>query len=387
MLNKVLTYDILRITRGDAASAEYDAVACFDRIIPALVVVAYIRLGLERQAGELFLDSLTGMQHQLKTAHGTSQAYTSTRDHKHFGTGQGSGGSPAAWNFIDEVLLNTMDKQGMGLNLNNPTDTVRHQRNEDVFVDDANLVVNREEPQCSIQRKSQQHEQTLYATGGKLALHKCTWVMLQWAWTEGVAHLKTYEADEEGKITTTSPHKLEVRDSVTEEVHTISQLHPSTGYRTLGVHIAADGNEKTQKKVLHKKVKEWTRHVNNSALTANEIQLAYSSCLKPQISYPFPCVKISKEELRKIFRPALNTLLHTINLNEHFPLALVHGSADYFGLQLDDVYFLRGISQLKFLLGHLNMKDRTGDLIRIAHEHMELTLGHGVSPLEQPSIA
>ena len=128
----------------------------------------------------------------------------------------------------------------MGLNLNNPTDTVRHQRNEDVFVDDANLVVNGKEPQRCIQHKSQQHEQTLYATGGKLALQKCTWVILQWEWTEGVAHLKTYEADADGRITTTSPHKLEIRDSVTGEVCTIPQLHPSTGYRTLGVHIAAD---------------------------------------------------------------------------------------------------------------------------------------------------
>ena len=154
----MITYDILRITRGDAASAEFDAVACFDRIIPALVVIACRRLGLGRQAGELFLDSLKGMQHQLKTAHGIYQAYTPTRDHKHFGTGQGSGGSPTAWNFIDEFLLNTIDEQGMGLNLINPTATVRHQRNEDVFVDDANLVVNGEEPQRCIQRKSQQHE-------------------------------------------------------------------------------------------------------------------------------------------------------------------------------------------------------------------------------------
>ena len=97
-------------------------------------------------------------------------------------------------------------------------------------------------------------------------------------------------------------------------------------------------------KILNKKVKEWNRHVNNSALMAQEIQLAYNSFLKPQIGYPLPCVKISKEKLRKIFRPALNTLLHTINLNEHFPLALVHRGADYFGLQLDDIYFLRGKS-------------------------------------------
>ena len=120
VLNKRLTYDILRITRQDAAAAEFDVVACFDRIIPALVVVACRRLGLGKQAGDLLLDSLTGLQHQIRTSHGTSQPFTETTTVKHFGTGQGSGGSPAAWNVIDDVLLRTVDEQGMGLNISNP---------------------------------------------------------------------------------------------------------------------------------------------------------------------------------------------------------------------------------------------------------------------------
>ena len=130
------------MNRQEAASAEFDAVACFDRIIPALVVIATRRLGLGRQAGELLFDSLTGLQHQVRTTHGTSRAYTSSATHKHFGTGQGSGGSPTAWNVIDDVLLHALDSKGTGMNLSNPTGTVTHGRNEDVFVDDANLSVN-----------------------------------------------------------------------------------------------------------------------------------------------------------------------------------------------------------------------------------------------------
>ena len=67
----------------------------------------------------------------------------------------------------------------MGLNLSNPQGTVHHHRNEDVFVDDAHLVVNGQDSPQKVQLKSQQHEQALFATGGKLALHKCTWFLLQ----------------------------------------------------------------------------------------------------------------------------------------------------------------------------------------------------------------
>ena len=31
---------------------------------------------------------------------------------------------------------------------------------------------------------AQRHERTLYATGGKLALHKCTWVIVNCVWTD-----------------------------------------------------------------------------------------------------------------------------------------------------------------------------------------------------------
>ena len=29
----------------------------------------------------------------------------------------------------------------------------------------------------------------VFATGGKLALHKCSWVLLAWAWTDGKANM------------------------------------------------------------------------------------------------------------------------------------------------------------------------------------------------------
>ena len=54
-------------------------------------------------------------------------------------------------------------------------------------------------------------------------------------------------------------------------------------------------------------------------------------------------MKTPKGIIRKMYRPVLNTIMHSLHLNENFPLALVHESTKYFGLELDDAYFLRGI--------------------------------------------
>ena len=61
------------------------------------------------------------------------------------------------------------------MDLRDPTDTVVSKRNEEgyVGVDGRNAnVLN------SLSTSAQRHERILYATGGKLALQKCTWVLV-----------------------------------------------------------------------------------------------------------------------------------------------------------------------------------------------------------------
>ena len=46
ILDKILTYDILRVTKQDGVYAEFDATENYDRMTLALVVLACSRLGL-----------------------------------------------------------------------------------------------------------------------------------------------------------------------------------------------------------------------------------------------------------------------------------------------------------------------------------------------------
>ena len=286
----------------------------------------------------MILDSLTGMVHQVRTTHGRSEKYKSTEEDTLFGSGQGSGASPTAWNVIDEVLLHTMDQTGYGIQLSNPDGSVTNERNEDAFVDDAALgVTDTENIPLALQKKTQQHEEALYATGGQLALHKCTWVLIQWAWNEGIGHLKTTLPDDGGRCTDSSPNKINIHQTASNTITTIPQLHPSTGYRTLGIWIAADGNELKQIAILRDKVREWTHLVQHCSLTAKEKQMAYFRFLKPQLGYPLPCLKIPRKVLRSLHRPALTLIMHTLHLNRNFPQELIYGSSRFFGLGMEDI--------------------------------------------------
>ena len=64
--------------------------------------------------------------------------------------------------------------------------------------------------------------------------------------------------------------QLSITESKTGRQINIKQIEPTQGYRTLGIWIAADGNEETQKDILQAKIKEWKDIVPNSCLTAYE---------------------------------------------------------------------------------------------------------------------
>ena len=116
----------------------------------------------------------------------------------------------------------------------------------------------------------------------------------------------------------------------------------------------------------------WVDCITSSLLNLHDKQIAYSAFLKPQIVYPIGCASIEYRELKRLFRPVLDVLLHTMGLNRHFPLALTHAGPDVLGLGIDDLPTIQGVAQLQLLLGHLNRADCTGSLIEITMGLAEL---------------
>ena len=308
VLNKILTYDLIRLTKQDAATSEFDAAANYDRILPALAMIACQRLGLAEKPAELLYNSLVDLKHQVKTIYGLLAEYGSTRLHPLHGTGQGSGGSPTFWAVIADVLFNSMDSQGKGLVFNSPRRDVVSARNEDGYVDDTALGVNGRDGRVMerITTAAQRHERILYATGGKLALHKCAWVLMTWIWREGEAILQTHPEEADGTCTAASSEQFKVEQSESGVWVVIPRLNPTRGYRTLGIWIAADGNQNAQLERMQTLVSVWLDNIAASSLSAQDKYLAYTYFLRPQLVFPIGCSTIKSKNLKKLFRPVLD---------------------------------------------------------------------------------
>ena len=79
--------------------------------------------------------------------------------------------------------------------------------------------------------------------GGKLALQKCTWVLINLARSNRVASMESYQVAE--GITPPGARLMLVQSKTGEEVE-ISRLDPGEAYRTLGAWISADGIQRQQ---------------------------------------------------------------------------------------------------------------------------------------------
>lgn len=136
-----LTTDLCRILKHNLARFDNDASACYDRIIVALGMLAARRCGMPTNGISTHASVLQHMKYTVKTIHGISdEYYQGTHDLPLFGTGQGSGASPAVWLTLVVTLMNTLDRvTNERMTFQSPDTTSTHTRLVDAFVDDTSL--------------------------------------------------------------------------------------------------------------------------------------------------------------------------------------------------------------------------------------------------------
>ena len=140
MLNQ-LTTDLCRLTKSNYAHFDNDASACYDRIIVPLAMLAARRCGMQQEAVQVHATTLQRMRYKVKTAYGISEdTYTGNMEQPLFGTGQGSGASPAAWLTLVVVLMYTLERvTSERVRFYSPDTDKVHERILDAYVDDTAL--------------------------------------------------------------------------------------------------------------------------------------------------------------------------------------------------------------------------------------------------------
>jgi hypothetical protein len=132
----------------------------------------------------------------VKMVHGISEGfYRVLRDFLLYGTGQGSGASPAIWLSIVMCMLTVLTALApMAMSFADPWGDIFEERNADSFVDDTSNGCNDAHLEMAMpfadlivhgQACAQIWERILYSSGGALELRKCFWYLIYWQWLNG----------------------------------------------------------------------------------------------------------------------------------------------------------------------------------------------------------
>ena len=144
------------------------------------------------------------MQYTVKTVYGISEdSYKGTPFEPLFGTGQGSGASPAVWLTLVVILLNTLERvEPARISFRSPDGTLDHRRLVDAFVDDTAIGLTDDgdlplvDLIAKLEKVAQTWEQLLHYSGRSLNLGKCSWYVMYWDWRHGRPHLRKPAADD-----------------------------------------------------------------------------------------------------------------------------------------------------------------------------------------------
>ncbi len=110
-----MAYENARLTKMDLAILDNDVSFCYDHIIPKVALLACCQLGMTPQCCTLLAKSLCQMKYHISTAPRIDQRPISESPNSQlFGTGQGSGASPAVWLAMSEVLIQALKSSTTG---------------------------------------------------------------------------------------------------------------------------------------------------------------------------------------------------------------------------------------------------------------------------------
>ena len=380
-----LQFELSRMSRKSFIQTNYDATACYDRIIPNLATLASRHFGKDKHVALTNTRTLEHARYFIRTEMGLSQtSYTHSEEFPIYGTGQGSGNSPMIWCFVSSILFQCYETCANPASYGNPDRTNPSRWFMIGFVDDTNGQANEffadesHETLRSIHQSTQENAM-LWATllgvsGGVLELQKCSYHVMSWKFTLLGAPV----------LATCPPEfrTLDVTNPITGQTQSLTYLPPHTAHKTLGHYKEPAGTQAEQFRQLYRKSDVITHFLWSSSVSRAETILFYNACYLPSICYPLMCSYFTCQQLEKIQRRAMAIITARSGYNRNTKKEVLFGPIEFGGARFHHLYHKQGTQQVEYFLCHWRGQTEVGKMLKCTIAWAQLTVGVSYSILE-----
>jgi hypothetical protein len=161
---------------------------------------------------------------------------------------------------------------------------------------------------------------------------------------------------------------------VTSQLIEVPRIETSSTFRTLVARISPSGDMKATIIYLCSQTVTFAGCIATSSLDREAAYWAFWQYFRPKVGFSTPVLSLTYNQCVHIQVPAIQATLSKLHLNRNTSRAIVFGPDTYGGLGLPDLYTSTGINQLRLLLGHLRLQDKTAKLILIDISYLFATI-------------
>ena len=375
VVNKMMYYSICQQTKMKCAFMDDDAKACYDRIVPSLALIESRKWGVTHDTNALTRKILKSQKFYVRTGHGISEAfYSYCKKQKIFGAGQGLGWSGPLWINTSDTISQILNDKCAGMKFMSFDGKIVVVKKGDFFIDDtatgvtSNCVKAGKTVLMQLKDDEQLHAFLLFAAGHRLALHKCSFYLVDFA-REDLKY-RCLNMDE-------LPGVLQLQEGFDLPYKTVPRLEPWKAHKTLGHMISVAGNTEAQRQVVIDVIAEWVKRIQMSTLNRSDRLLAYSAFLLPALRYKIMSLSLSYRDCKDIMKPLIPILLNAHSIHRNVSRNLLFQPRSRLGLGYLHLYHIQNLEKIKLLFLHIRIGDTTGELLRIAMGYIGLECGCG----------
>ena len=380
-IQKILTYDIMRMQRRPGVCFANDLMANYDRMahVPSGLALRY--LGAPPTAIQCMSTTIQHMRHNIRTAYGDSETfYGGDEKNPLQGGGQGSPTAPPMWIALTIIVLNIMATYEPGVTVVFAISAAVLTFSAVLYVDDTDLFTLKKDDETVSEMLSRAQTQTsrwveaMWATGAALRPEKCWWCLIDFMWEGSRWRYKRF--DESDAV-------LLVQDDE-GKYQRIQRVDVREGQKGLGLRFDATGCMHDELKYLKGQSEQWALDIQYSYLDKRTSALALTSTIFGTWSYPSPATNFTRKQAELLLKPIFKVILPKIGINRHLPKAYRYAPLSHHGLEMHDYFVDQGIDHIVTLLLHMAKDTFVGELVEATLEIAAIELGTGQNVFDLP---